>query len=319
MFKPWRWLRTVVEIIRLGRQADVLFVNGLAMEAVLANKVLRKPMVQKVVGDLAWEQATNRGWVSDSFEDFNKRRYGLKVEALRGLRTWWTCEADKVVVPSQYLAGWARGVGVSKDKIVVIHNALEPYNEIPPVKVPLETPVNLVTVGRLISLKRVDQIIEALTRFNTVGLVVIGDGPERQSLEGLARSLDLGGRIYFAGQKSRKETLSLMAACDLFVLNSTHEGFPHVVLEAMSVGVPVVATAVGGIPEVVQDGENGLLIRPTTNGALAEALSHLVPSLSERQRLVGRARCTAKRFSIVAIVEATERVLRECVALRGSR
>jgi glycosyltransferase involved in cell wall biosynthesis len=319
MFKLWRWFRTIVEIIRLGRKADVLFVNGLAMEAVLANVVLWKPMVQKVVGDLAWEQAMNRGWVIDSFEDFQKRRYGLKVETLRVLRTWWTCKADKVVVPSQYLAGWTRGWGIPKDKIVVIYNAPEPCNEIQRTKVPLETPVNLVTVGRLVPWKRVDQIIEALARNDLIGLVVIGDGPERRSLESLARSLDLSGRIYFAGQKGRQETLSLMAACDLFVLNSTYEGFPHVVLEAMGVGVPVVATAVGGTPEVVQDRENGCLIRPTINGALAEAISHLASSPSERRYLAGGAQHTAKRFCLVAMVEATEGVLRECVALRGSR
>src|SRR5215831_294034 len=79
--KPWRWLRTMVEILRLGQAADVLFVNGLAIEAVLANLWLRRPLVQKVVGDLAWEWATNRGWVKDGFEDFQKLRYGLKVQS----------------------------------------------------------------------------------------------------------------------------------------------------------------------------------------------------------------------------------------------
>src|SRR5688572_8809030 len=70
IFKPWRRLHTVVRLVRLGRNADVLFVNGLAAEAVLANFLLRRPMVQKVVGDMAWERATNRGWVMDGFESF---------------------------------------------------------------------------------------------------------------------------------------------------------------------------------------------------------------------------------------------------------
>src|SRR5438128_7375565 len=63
--KPWRWLRALAAITQLGREADVVFVNGLAIETVLANQWLGKPLVQKVVGDLAWERATNRGWITD--------------------------------------------------------------------------------------------------------------------------------------------------------------------------------------------------------------------------------------------------------------
>jgi glycosyltransferase involved in cell wall biosynthesis len=76
-------------------------------------------------------------------------------------------------------------------------------------------------------------------------LVIVGDGPERARLEALAQTNQVIDRVYFAGQRSKAETFGLMAGCDLFVLNSTYEGFPHVVLEAMSVGLPVVATAVG--------------------------------------------------------------------------
>ena len=125
--KAWRWLRTVSEITRLGHDADVLFVNGLAIEAVLANLWLGKPMVQKVVGDLAWERATNRDWVQDSFEEFQKQRYGLKVESLKALRAWWTRRASRVIVPSRYLAGWVMRWGVPGEKITVIYNAVEPF------------------------------------------------------------------------------------------------------------------------------------------------------------------------------------------------
>jgi glycosyltransferase involved in cell wall biosynthesis len=72
-----------------------------------------------------------------------------------------------------------------------------------------------------------------------------------------------------------------MAGCDLFVLNSTYEGFPHVVLEAMSVGLPVVVTAVGGTPELVREGENGVLIAANANGALSKTLIRLLASSEE--------------------------------------
>jgi glycosyltransferase involved in cell wall biosynthesis len=91
----------------------------------------------------------------------------------------------------------------------------------------------------------VNGLLEALTEVPELGLVVVGDGPERPRLERRARELGVSDRVYFAGQRSKKEALSLMAACDLFVLNSAYEGLPHVVLEAMALGLPVVATAVG--------------------------------------------------------------------------
>lgn len=307
-FKPWRWLRTVFTLIGLGRDANLWFVNGLALEAAVANLALRKPMVLKVVGDLAWERATTRGRVRDTFEEFQERRYGVKVEALRALRSWWTRQAHQVIVPSRYLARWVARWGVPEERIKVVYNALEPVRGIQPAEVPLRTPRKVVTVGRLVPWKRVDQVIEAIGQLDDTGLVIIGEGPERGTLEEQARALKLLDRVYFAGQRNRAETLSLMAACDLFVLNSTYEGLPHVVLEAMGLGVPVVATAAGGTPELIRDGENGKLLPPSDFQALHQALSKLLFAPSERKRLADRAKQTVERFSFVNMSAETERV-----------
>ncbi len=311
--KPWRWLCTVMTLIRLGRYAEVLFVNGLAMEAALANLVLRKPMVQKVVGDLAWEQARNRGWINDNFEQFQRRRYGWKVELLRALRRWWTLRADSVIVPSRYLATWVGRWGLPEERITVIYNAVVPPNGVRPIKTPLQTKTKVVTVGRLVSWKHVDRVMEATAKLEGVGLIVVGDGPELQSLERLAETLNMVDRVYFARRRSKEQTRALMAGSDLFVLNSTYEGFPHVVLEAMSLGLPVVATAVGGTPEVVRDKQNGRLIGLTDNGILHEPLFQLVSSPLERQRLAEGARYTAEQFRFSAMIEQTEALLRSAV------
>jgi glycosyltransferase involved in cell wall biosynthesis len=151
----------------------------------------------------------------------------------------------------------------------------------------------------------VDKVLQAIARVDGVGLVVIGDGAEHRALEDLARSLGLVERVYFAGARSKAETLALMATCDLFVLNSTYEGFPHVVLEAMALGLPVVATAVGGTPEVVANGRNGRLIPASDGDALQDALSTLTYCPRERQRLVDGARETVERFRHARMVEET--------------
>ncbi len=308
-FKPWRIGRTVLALLRLGRRADVFFVNGLALESVLANFVLRKPLVMKVVGDLAWERATNWGWTADDFETFQKRRYGLRVELLKALRSWWTRRADRVIVPSRYLAGWVAGWGVPKDKLVVIYNAVEPVDDVEPLPIPLKTPVKAITVGRLVPWKRIDGLIEALREIPELGLVIVGDGPERPRLERIAQELGVSDRVYFAGQRSKTETLSLMAACDFFVLNSTYEGLPHAVLEAMALGLPVVATAVGGTPEVVRDGETGVLV-PGQYGTLGASLSALARDPALRRRLGRAARqWIGERLGAAHMIRLTEETL----------
>ena len=119
-FKPWRLLRTVGSIFRLGGRADVLFVNGLAIEVVVANFLLRKPLVMKIVGDFAWERSVNRGWIGDGFEEFQQRRYGPRVEWLRSLRSWWIRRAHLIIVPSRYLARWVSGWGVPEHRLKVV-------------------------------------------------------------------------------------------------------------------------------------------------------------------------------------------------------
>jgi glycosyltransferase involved in cell wall biosynthesis len=314
--QPLRFLVTVWTLVRQGRQADLLFVNGLYPEALVANFFLRRPLVQKIVGDWAWEWTTNEGWITENFEEFQKNKYGLQVEALKTLRNLCVRYADKSIVPSRYLARWVAAWGVPEEKLVVIYNAVELPNGVPPAEVPLSTPLKIVTVGRLVLWKHVDKLIRALARLEGAGLVIVGDGPERPALQKLAGEAGVADRMYFAGQRSKTETFALMTACDLFVLNSTYEGLPHVALEAMSCGLPVVATAVGGTPEVVEDGRNGRLVPPLGDGALHEALSQLLSTPSERQRLADGARQTVERFHLARLVAETEVVL-ERVAYPG--
>ncbi len=312
LLKPWRMVLTVAILLRRARRADVLFVNGLYIETVIANVFLRKPMVQKVVADWAWERASNWRWVDDKFEDFQKATRDPRVKALKALRTFYIRRADRIITPSRYLARWIAQLGIPEEKVRIVYNAVERLNGIQPATIPMAARVNLrvVTVGRLIALKQIDLLIQAVSRLKDVGLVVVGDGPERERLEKLAQELGVAERVYFTGMTSKEAMLSFLCACDLFVLNSTHEGFPYVLLEAMSLGLPVVATAVGGIPEIVQDGKNGFLIAPNANGELPKKLAMLLSCPSVRKRLAAGAKRTVEQFRFSAVVEETESVLR---------
>ena len=304
-----RLLKCVAKALRLGRTADVIYANGIYFETVIANKFLRKPLVMKIVGDEAWERSVRKGWTKDNFENFQQRHQSWQAELLKRLRSWVVRQADKVIVPSQYLANWVVKWGVPAEKVVVIYNAVEIPDSIEPLPVPLKTPIKAITVGRLVPWKRVNRLLEALEKIPELGLVVVGDGPERPRLERMAQDLGVSDRVYFAGQRLKRETIGLMAACDFFVLNSTYEGLPHVVLEAMGLGLPVVATAVGGIPEVVRDGETGILV-PTVDGGLAGVLKRVVNDYELRQSLSQTARhWVCQNLRVERMVKRTEMIL----------
>ncbi|MHB8418169.1 MAG: glycosyltransferase [Myxococcales bacterium] len=138
-------------------------------------------------------------------------------------------------------------------------------------------------------------------------LRLIGAGPERARLEGLAASLGLAGRVRFPGQLGSPEAVAAaLAELDVFALASEGEGLPTAILEAMAVGVPVAATAVGGVPEIVRDGKSGLLVPPRNGAALAAALAELLSRPELRARLAAGGRAVAEAHSVGRVVDALE-------------
>jgi len=291
---------------------DVVFCNGMFLETTIANFFARRPFVQKIVGDPAWERARNRGWTQDGFERFQKGHHDLKLELLKKLRVLRARQADRIIVPSRYLSNCVAEWGIPNEKITIIPNGVKTDSRIVPAHIPLKTTKKIITVGRFVSLKCIDGVIEAISGIDDVGLVICGDGPERTTLQELARRLGLVDRIYFSGQKNRSETLALMVACDVFVLNSIHEGFPHAILEAMMVGLPVVATQVGGTPELIHQGETGFLINPRDVESLRSTLIVLLNSPDTLQKVIEKAKHLVSEFSFARMVDETERVLQQC-------
>ncbi len=121
-------------------------------------------------------------------------------------------------------------------------------------------------------------------------LRLVGDGPERAALEALARELGVSESVTFAGRLPEEETLAEIARADLLVLSSFMEGLPIVLMEAMAVGVPVVASRVAGIPELVEDGETGLLFTPSDWDELATRIDSLLGDEALQARLTEQAR-----------------------------
>ncbi len=161
----------------------------------------------------------------------------------------------------------------------------------------------VVAIGRLspekafdVLIRAVDQLIEAGT---DVRLLIAGEGNERASLEQLIAQTGRGDRIKLLGHVA--DPRSLFAAADVFVLSSRSEGLPNVLLESLACGVPVVATAVGGVPRVIVDEQNGLLVRPDDVDGLSVALSRLLHNDALKSQLASAGRRTLEeRYSFDA-------------------
>ena len=310
-----RALRLLKEAARLAGNADVVYGNSTSMlEPALVARARRKPYVLKVVGDAAWEVATRRRWTDLPFQEFQRQRLSPRLEALKRLRTWHAKRARFVITPSRFLADVVGEWGVDAERIEVVSNAVAPVNGIVPAPLPIDAGLKLVSVGRLVSWKHVDGVIGALSSVvGEPGLVVVGDGPERPRLEALVRELGLGDRVYFAGSRGRDETMALMMACDVFVLNSSYEGLPHTVAEAMTLGLAIVTTGAGGTTEAVQDGQTAL-VASSERADLAETLRRLLADQDLRASLGERAKEVAReKFGPEPMIAATEDILAACV------
>ena len=165
----------------------------------------------------------------------------------------------------------------------------------------------LVAAGRLVPQKALEVAFGALRECEDVALVVAGDGPERARLEELARGLP----VRFLGPQPRETVLELLAAADALLLSSTWENFPHAVVESLAVGTPVIATAVGGVTEIVEDGVNGLLVPPQDPGALAGAIRRFFVDEELREHLRAAAAGSVAGYAPERIYEQLESLLLE--------
>lgn len=305
-----RMARTIRYIVQSAQQADVIFANGLFIESAFAARIARKPLAIKVVGDWAWERSVWRGWITDTIDLFQCHRYGVRVEGLKTLRSVAVRQASAVITPSNYLRGIVGGWGVPSERLHVIYNAQELDSKVETISLPSFEGPTVITVARLVPWKGIDRLLQVMRDLPEFRLLIVGDGPERNRLESLSAGLSLDGRVIFTGQVSKDSVLGYLRAADVFVLNSTYEGLPHIVLEAMQAGVPVIATDVGGTGEVVFDGETGLLVPVGDRNALIQSIIRLRqnPTLSD-QIVTNAIQFLQTRFSHSTMVEQTEAVL----------
>lgn len=250
------------------------------------------------------------------------RRAALKRLAYRFL--------DLAVTVSNANAGYVRErQGVPPSRVRVVYNGVEDAPAAP--EHVLATRARL-GAGRedvvvwfaanLLPHKGLVELLQALSMVHETSwrLGVMGDGPEREGAERLVRGAGLAGRVVFLGRQAPAVVRATLPAGDLLALPSRMEGMPYIVLEAMAAGLPVVSSAVFGIPEAVVDGETGRLTAPGDVPALARALDALLRDAALRRRMGAAARLRYEAmFTLDAQVAAMSAIYRELATGRSGR
>lgn len=209
---------------------------------------------------------------------------------------------------SRYLAERAELLGVSKERISVIHNGVD-LEELKPLlgKDKQTVPRRIVSVGRLSWEKGQEYLISSLPlvkkEFPEAHLVIVGGGAEEEKLRKLVKSLDLNVSVSFRGLLPHFRAMGEAASAEVFVGPSLAEGLGIVFLEAQALGIPVVGTYVGGIPDVIENEVTGLLVPPKDSAAIAEAVKRVFRDRELKMSLVAAAQNNVKGFSWDKITE----------------
>ncbi|GGO78750.1 glycosyltransferase family 4 protein [Nocardioides deserti] len=238
-----------------------------------------------------------------------ERRRRDRLYYLTGERLVTRWARARVVVPSAAVATYAVArVGLPESAVSVVHNGVDPARW-RPAAAP-DGPVTVVWSGVLGGVKRVGLLLDALAAVPAARALVVGDGPERPLAERRAAEPALAGRVELTGWLS--DPAPAYARGHLLALTSAAENLPLSVLQAMSCGLPVVATAVGGVPEVVRDGVEGLLVPADDPAALTAALRRMVEDDGLRERAGKAARDRVEEsFSLAGCVDGLQRVYDE--------
>lgn len=289
---------------------------SVGLPALKAAQKAGKPFVVKIVGDYAWEQGQQRFGITQTLDEFVRtEEVSLPVRLFRRVQTYVAQSAAKVIVPSEYLKGIVGAWGIPNENIEVIYNAVPPEDigTVPEAVAKLPRPL-LATAGRLVPWKGVGGVIDGIASLREkkikASLVVVGDGAEKVPLVARAEQ-KLQGEYVFTGMLSHADTLAVLRSADAFVLNSSYEGLSHLLIEAQALGVPTIATRVGGNPEVVTDEKDGLLVPAGDTPALAQMLARVLDDAALRVYLSSHARESAKRFSVEAMLSATAAELKK--------
>lgn len=272
----YRWLKTIFTIYKLGKNKDLIFVNGLGTETTIANIFLKKKIIRKIVGDPVWERAYSKAKISESFDEFQVKNYGFSISLQKKVRSFSIKKSDIVVTPSKHLKNFILNLGF-KNKIEIINNGVFIPEE--NTNIFTNDQINITIVSRLVSHKNIKKIIRAISDLNDplIYLNIIGDGPELNQLQKISLESNNKDNIIFHGKLNRDHINHIFLKSDIYIQASNYEGLPHSLLEAMSYGIPVLCTPVGECKEILGNEDRGYILDlPVSKNNIKSKISEII-------------------------------------------
>jgi glycosyltransferase involved in cell wall biosynthesis len=298
------------KVFKRAKNADIIYALdplGVGIPVGFASKLRGKRFLLRIAGDRAWETALQKFDITESLDTFSaSKKYSWKIRALKFGQTFCAKMAEKIIVPSEYLRTIVSNWGISKDKIFPVYNSFSPI-DIPESKEKLRKELSLsgsviISAGRLVPWKGFEMLIRAIPEMLVdtpdLKLYIAGDGPDRAELSILVSSLHLENTVIFLSVLSKEKLLQYIKASDVFALNTFYEGFSHQILEAMSLGTPVVTTTEGGNPEMIETGKDGLLVTYNDTRAFASTITLLLAQKKYAKDLAKNGEEKADTFSV---------------------
>lgn len=313
---PWRDFLALIEIIKLIKleKPDIIHLNSskisiLGSFAAFLSKPKTKNQKPKII-------YTVHGWV------FNEPvRSGLFYKYAEKFTSWFK---DKIICISDYDKQIAIKEKIcNPEKLITIYNGIRQIKFLS--KEEARQKINdqlritnyeflIGTIGNLYKTKGYEYLIEAVRQLSTPAnrfnfqllTIIIGEGPKRPELEALIKKYNLGKNIILAG--NIKNAASLLKAFDIYVCSSVKEGLSYTIIEAMQAGLPVVATNVGGNPELIKNNQTGLLINSKNPQQIAENIIKLIDNPTLRKKLGEQAKNNSIEFNLEKMIKKTKAI-----------
>ena len=270
----WRYLKYAWRVFFEARTADIVYLQGTVSEglpATIGAILAGRPTAMRVPGDYAWEIYQQRVKNPELLDAFLQKRHSGRIRWLEHIERWTAKHASSVITPSEYLKRVAMSWGVPESKIHVVLNTVNPLpSGGDPTGVRsvyhLEHATVLLSVARAVPWKGGKFLLRVLKQLpDSYYLVWAGDGPACLEWEAYAKELGIESRVFFLGRVSRNDLASWYHAADIFLLASGYEGYPFVVPEAASAGLPCLVSDKGGNPETKNDFPEYVEVLPYEN------------------------------------------------------
>lgn len=312
---PFRYWVYLGDLLRISWGAEVIYAQGplsAGWPAMWVKRLTGRRVVVKVVGDQAWERAYQAGKTHVLTDAFQKESVSGKIRSIRNIQHKVLKYADAVISVSHYFKKIIADWEVNEEKIFVVHNSVEEFDAPESADIGLEGDI-ILSVGRLTKWKGMDTLIElmpALLKENPhFKLVIIGGGPESDRLKKIVERLNLSDAVLLTGKLPRPQLAQYYQKASMLVLNSGYDNWSHILLEAMNNGVPVIASNIGGNPELVKDGVTGLIVEYNDKVQLKTAISRIWLNEHLAYQLSSRAKKEVSQYTFTDLTNRTVDIL----------